>query len=349
MKRRQPLLLLPAWAICLLVSSCVTAPQTRPQRQSGESVVFVGDEPAALAWLPLPHEPVRVRASYEAATNVLNYEAGRDFAVDYGAGTLRRLPGSRLPDFRTNSLFGRQEFDHSKFPGFGNRGFFAFVDYSFSRTEPWPRQDDQTRFLPASRAKLAAGGTFKLVAFGDSISAGGDASRPDLIFWQRWAEDLRRHHPGARITAVNGATGGDSTVQALQRLQAKVLDEKPDLVLVGFGMNDHNRGGVPLAAFEGNLAELIARIRSATSAEVVLFSAFPPNPQWKFGSHRMAEYARATERAAQAAGCAYADVFDNWETVARRKKPEDLLANNINHPNDFGHWVYYRVLCDLGL
>jgi hypothetical protein len=63
----------------------------------------------------------------------------------------------------------------------------------------------------------------------------------------------------------------------------------------------------------------------------------------------MADYAAATAGAAKEAGCAYADVFDNWQSVAARKKPEDLLGNNINHPNDFGHWIYYQVLCGVGL
>jgi hypothetical protein len=34
---------------------------------------------------------------------------------------------------------------------------------------------------------------------------------------------------------------------------------------------------------------------------------------------------------------------------AARKKAEDLLGNNINHPNGFGHWIYYRVLSAIGL
>ena len=62
----------------------------------------------------------------------------------------------------------------------------------------------------------------------------------------------------------------------------------------------------------------------------------------------MHDYAGATERVALDSGCAYADVFNNWLGVAVRKKPEDLLGNNINHPNDFGHRIF-RILCELGL
>ena len=57
----------------------------------------------------------------------------------------------------------------------------------------------------------------------------------------------------------------------------------------------------------------------------------------------------ATESVARTKGCAYADVYHAWQSIAERKKPEDLLANNINHPNDFGHFIYLKALETLGL
>ena len=288
-----------------------------------------------------------LRATYAAGG--LIYEEGRDFAVDRAAGTVRRLPGSRLPDFRSNVLHGLAEFDHTRHPGFGNRAFLAYADYVPAAPPRWPVQASQFHLLPRSRARLAAGGPFRIVAFGDSITAGADVSGQDLVYWRRWTDALQAKYPRAVITAVDGATGGDTTTRGLERLKAKVLEASPDLVLVAFGMNDHNRRGVPPEVFERQLAEIIARIRAATPAEVVLVSAFPPNPRWVHGSGRMAAYAEATARAATAAGCAYADVFSNWQAFAARKRPEDLLANNINHPSDFGHWIYFRVLEEMGL
>jgi acyl-CoA thioesterase I len=331
------------------LAGCAAGPRVRVERQLGESLVFIDEEPAALAHVPARGQPLSVRNTYLPTSDSIAFLEGRDFVMDYAAGTLRRTPGSRLPNFRKNMLFGQEDFDHSKFPGFGNGSYFAFVDYGFAPTTAWPVQAPQSDLLPSTQAKLRAAAAVKIVAFGDSITAGGDASTPELVFWRRWADHLQQKYPRARITAVNGATGGDSTVQGLQRLQAKVLDEKPDLVLIGFGMNDHNVNGVPIPQFQENLKQMIARIRSEAAAEVVLVSAFPPNPKWKFGSHRMADYAEATRRVASDTACAYADVFTNWQAFAARKKPEDLLGNNINHPNDFGHWIYFRVLEALGL
>lgn len=338
-----------AFAGVVFLTGCLHGPAERDQRIIGESIVCVGEEPAALAFPPIRGRLLAVRSTYRPEAGSVEYVDGRDYTVDLVSGTLRRLPGSRIPDYRTNSLFGQTEFDHSKFPGFGNGGFFAFVDYVGTAGEPWPQQPSQKALLPRSLARLQAGGDFKIVAFGDSITAGGDATRPELVFWRRWAEDLQRKHPAARIAAINGATGGDSTRQGLARLTNKVIDQRPDLVLLAFGMNDHNRGGVPIPEFEANLKELISRIRAANGAEIVLCSAFPPNPHWRFGSHRMDEYAAATERVARETEAAFADVYRNWQTIAERKKPEDLLGNDINHPNDFGHWIYFRVLDELGL
>lgn len=332
-----------------LLAGCTTTPATRLERQTGESMVFIGDEPSALAFLPAAPGPLRLRSTYAPGPETIVYEEGRDYRFDVARGTLSRLPGSRLPDFRSNVLHGQSDFDHTKFPGYGNKPFFAYADYPLARAIAWPVQPTQVHRLSSTRARLAAGGALTLVAFGDSITNGGEASTPDRIFWQRWADELKAKYPRARINAINGATGGDTTTRGLQRLQAKVIDAKPDLVLIGFGMNDHNRRGVPLPDFERNLRELVARIRASTTAEIVLFSTFPPNPQWTHGTRRMAEYAAVTARVADETGCAYADVFNNWQAIAARKRPEDLLANNINHPNDFGHWIYFRVFSALGL
>ncbi len=343
-----------ASAIVSLLAGCATKPGGAGDTHfvHGESVVFIDEEPAHLAFAPLAHRPVKVRSTYRSdLTNGMTYEAGKDYVIDYERGEIRRTAQSRMPDFRTNMLFSVQDFDHSKFPGFGNGKFFVFVDYTAKQKVEWPKQATQTQFLSRTAAKLKAGEPLKIVAFGDSITFGGDATEPGLVFWQRWADALQKKYPKSKIETVNGATGGDTTRNGLDRLSQKVLSAKPDLVLLGFGMNDHNIGGfgTPLPTFSKNLETLIDRIRQETGAEVILYSTFPPNPRWHYGSHQMDAYAAATEKVAREKQCAFADVYNNWNTILSHKKPEDLLANNINHPNDFGHWMYFQVLNQLGL
>ena len=316
----------------------------RSMRVVVESVVLAGTEPARLCFDAVVPGSVAVRSTYLAGGESIIYQEGRDYALDCARGTIARTPESRIPDFRTNVLYGKTDFDHNHFPGFGNGRFFAFVDYETRNGFPLAEVAEQTPLLAKTRARLDAGLPLKVVAYGDSITAGGDASSVALQFHQRYAQRLRERFPKADISVENGATGGDSTYQGLARLEEKVLSRKPDLVLIGFGMNDHNAGGVPLEQFGKNLAALVNAVRERTGAEVLLFSAFPPNPDWHYGTHQMERYAAATRQAAADLRCAYADVFAVWERVLRRKDLPSLLGNNINHPNDFGHWLYLQAL-----
>jgi hypothetical protein len=63
----------------------------------------------------------------------------------------------------------------------------------------------------------------------------------------------------------------------------------------------------------------------------------------------MGDYADATRSVADEMHAAYADVYGVWQKVLQRKDPSSLLGNNINHPNDFGHWLYVQALDALAL
>lgn len=314
-------------------------------RMMGDSLVLVKTEAGRLCYDNVVEGTVAVRSTYEPGqADTIVYEAERDYVVDCAAGSIARTADSRIPDFSTNMLYGQKGFDHNQFPGFGNGRFFVFIDYETTAAFSLCEKTDQAALLSKTAGKLRKGGPFKIVAYGDSITAGGDATSLHLQFQERWASHLSARFPQAQITVENGATGGDGTVQGLERLREKVLDRSPDLVLVGFGMNDHNVGGPTPEQFTENLKSIVTQVRDTTGAEAILFSAFPPNPDWKFGSHRMELYAAATRLAAGQLGCAYADVWGVWMKALVRKDLPSLLGNNINHPNDFGHWLYFQAL-----
>ncbi len=323
-----------------------TKPKTPNMRIVGESLVLPGTEPGKLMFADVVPGSIVVRSTYENGKDTVVYEQGRDYVVNYAEGTIARSPASRMPDYTKNCLYGMKNFDHNKVPSFNNHAFFVWVDYETRKGSRLADPTDQASTLVKTREKLTAGGPFKLIQFGDSISTGCETSTEDLRFQNRYARTLMQRFPKAQITVEMGATGGDSTVQGLDRIEEKVLTRKPDLVLVAFGMNDHNVSpyGVPLDQFETNLTKIIDLIRSRTGADVMVLSTFPPNPDWAFGSHQMEKYAAATKHVAEAEKCAYADVNSVWMKVLQRKDEPSLLGNDINHPNDFGHWLYLQAL-----
>ena len=330
------------WTLLMLGVVAMVSSITQAMKITGESLVLVGTTPGNLMCPDVVPGSVVVRSTYLAGGT--KYEEGNDYIVDAKAGTIARTPQSRIPDFSKNVLNGKEDFDHSRFPGYGNGPFFVFLDYeSMTGIELTSPVDYKDR-LQKTGEKLRTGKPLKIIAFGDSITAGGEASQPSLQFPERYGAYLREKFPNAKVVVENGATGGDTTREGLARLKDKVLTRSPDLVLVAFGMNDHNIGSVPIPEFKANLKQMIARIRQDTAADVILLSAFPPNPKWHFGSHQMDKYAAATKEVADAEKTAYADVYGVWERVLKRKDPPSLLGNNINHPNDFGHWLYSQAL-----
>ncbi|MBI2425227.1 MAG: SGNH/GDSL hydrolase family protein [Candidatus Hydrogenedentes bacterium] len=337
-------------AFALTCSGCTTLSGATNTVIAGDSLVLAGTAPGNLCLADVVRDTVTVRNTYEPdQPHTVLYEEGVDYTIDYGKGAIARTPDSRIPDFSTNMLYGQKDFDHNQFTGFGNAAHFVFADYVSRTGFSFAQPVAQPALLPKTLAKLQAGGPFKLLAYGDSITAGGDASARHLQFQEHYARHLAALFPKAMIEVENGATGGDSTVQGLARLEEKVLTRSPDLVLVGFGMNDHNINSVPVDQFEENLVTIVTRIRETTGAEAILYSAFPPNDDWKYGSHRMEAYAAATQRAAERLQCAFADVYGLWMRVLERKDPPSLLGNNINHPNDFGHWLYFQALTSVPL
>jgi acyl-CoA thioesterase-1 len=112
---------------------------------------------------------------------------------------------------------------------------------------------------------LCAGGpatarTQRIVAFGDSLSAGyqlpGAASFPAVLERQLKAA-------GFDVTVDNASVSGDTTSAALERLDW-ALGDKADLVIVELGANDMLRGIDP-ALTRRTLADIIRRIKAKGS------------------------------------------------------------------------------------
>ncbi|MFZ2162450.1 MAG: GDSL-type esterase/lipase family protein [Sideroxyarcus sp.] len=328
--------------------SVVPPARGKTMRVSGESLVLAATLPGKLSFDRLTSGSVMIRSTYLANDpGGIAYQEGVDFTVDYPNGTIARTMSSRIPDFSTNILYGQHDFDQNNFPGFTNHPFFIWVDYETSNGEDFAKPNDQARYLTGARAKLAAGGPFRIVSFGDSITAGREASTPDLGFRALYRNHLQSLFPGSTIVLEDVSLPGYTSKLAIASWNATVGTTSPDLVLLGWGMNDHSLGGDTPEQFKQNLITLVGMIRDQKHAEVILFSAFPPNEEWHYGTHRMNLYAEATRQAAAESSCAYVNVFETWGMVLQRKDQPSLLGNNINHPNDFGHWMYLQAFTAL--
>jgi lysophospholipase L1-like esterase len=338
-------------------------------------MVFEGAEPQPLRYAPHTAGKPRLRSKADPnhPDNVW-FEDGADYVFHTANGTVGRTAASRIPDWREHPLYGRSGFDHRDFKTISNSAYTVYADYGYEAIAedgcPSDAASDKMAdeaSMPSTRTpaiwnagaspgldkirqRLAAGESAVFVVFGDSISMGAEIGEVRYKFAFRFAESLRSRFPEARIELKNKAIGGEASARALTRLHDDVIAERPDLVLIGYGMNDQNRkedgsNSISPQSFERNIASMIEQIRAGTEADLILITPCVPNPDWIFASANVADYAMALRRLAARYGTAIADVQLGWQAeLAAGKSHASLLVNNVNHPNEYGHGIYARTL-----
>lgn len=236
-------------------------------------------------------------------------------------------------------------------------GFFLGVSGRFGeRLGPPPANAAAPTMAPWAR-----GGAYRIVALGDSITAGvGDADARGYA--GRVAEALRRR--GLNVTLTNLAVSGDQTRDLLRRLDGKQTVEQlaaATLILVSAGGNDLTRSLRDPAADEGddepeaalarvrvNLGEIVRRLRAANPTAAIrlvgLYNPFEVSPADEARVRaQLLDWNTAIERVALdyrgVLAVGVADLF-----VDR----VDRLAGDRFHPGSRGHEaIAQRVLSTL--
>jgi lysophospholipase L1-like esterase len=188
-------------------------------------------------------------------------------------------------------------------------------------------------------ARLVAGRLTRIVCFGDSITGiyYHTGSRRAWSHALDWA--LRQQFPNAQLEVINAGVSGNTTTDALQRLDTDVLVHDPHLVVMMFGMNDVARSAPEV--FCANLEELIRRIRARDCAVLLLTpnSVLPGDPLRP--PDRVSTCAESVRAVGRAHGVPIVDAFQAYET-ARMLRPESWhqLMSDAIHPNLRGHLIF---------
>ncbi|RYD25261.1 MAG: SGNH/GDSL hydrolase family protein, partial [Verrucomicrobiaceae bacterium] len=217
-------------------------------------------------------------------------------------------------------------------------------------------KDKWTGFRPAfagaelkwTLEKLRKREPLKIAVIGDSISAGGSASvtvrqPPMMPPYDRLVLDRLRKKYGGEIQLVNLAKGGQVTEWALTQVPL-IIDQKPDLLIVAFGMNDGSARIKPERFGEAH-AKLLEGVRAGLpEADFILVSPIHGNPEWTASAPDLYPKYLATLQGFRGPGVAVADVTTPFGEMLALKSYADLTLNGVNHPNDFGHRLYADVI-----
>lgn len=310
-------------------------------------------------------EPKRI-VSVKSATGETEFVEGKDFVVDLEKGTIQLLENTRIP-FKTQEemyplmtselpKIGRQAGDKTRGIFFDNEAGYhklqTLVTYEVD-SKLWKVDSNpaNSKPLPKTLAKLEAKQEIQIALNGDSISAGYNASKfgntapHQPAYGELVALGLQKKY-GSKVTFRNYAVSGWNTTRGLQRVrEEKLTDQKPDLVIIAYGMNDVFARDA--ATYKANIKTMIDEYRAANSdTEFVLVATMLGNVEWGMPMEQFDLYRKALLEL-RGPGIEVADLTTVWSELLKRKSFYDLCGNGVNHPNDFGHGVYAQVIVDL--
>ncbi|MHA1731362.1 MAG: SGNH/GDSL hydrolase family protein [Promethearchaeota archaeon] len=210
--------------------------------------------------------------------------------------------------------------------------------------------------LPNFREKIRSGDQVNIVLFGDSISAGHNASGflglppSQPPYGELLVGHLSEQHPARQFRFWNFSEAGRDSRWGRSRFKERLKGAgrpRVDLLVLAWGMNDAT-GGRTGREFARNLErQLKLAKRSNPECEVVVLTPMLPNPLWN-GSRPdlIRSYSMVTREIARChhPWVLFADLTRVWDWILQRKNFYDLTGNGINHPNDFGHRMYADIL-----
>lgn len=211
--------------------------------------------------------------------------------------------------------------------------------------------------VPKAVQKLREGGTLRVLAWGDSVTAAGYLPDNEHDRWQaQFVARLRERFPRAKIELITEAWGGRNTASYLaeppgseHNYQEKVLAAKPDLVVSEF-VND---AGLTPAQVETRYTKLQNDFANI-GAEWIILTPHYVRPDWMgLTSQRDIDkdtraYVDGLRQFAARHHIALADASLRYGRLWRQGIPyATLMSNGINHPNPQGMKLFTDSLMAL--
>jgi len=329
-----------------------------------ESLMFLQEEnvPPTATLLFAPDKLI----SLKSARGDVEYQVNRDFIYSPRSGTITLTAESRIPKKNNAEMYpppgpwaegtipACRGKDRNLFYAEGHvfHDLQVVVTYEHKNKKwPGPIPEYEGNALPRTREKLQKEKMLNLVLFGDSISTGANASGvtqapPFQPFYGQMVADILAKKYKAKIDFKNFSKGGMSSGWGKENIRP-VIEQKPDLVILAWGMNDAS-GHVPPEDYKANMLAQIQAVRADNpQAEFILVATMTANPEWTASAPEFYDHYRKMLSQVCDSSVVLADVTAIWKEVLRHKKFADVSGNGVNHPNDFGHRIYAEVILAL--
>lgn len=287
------------------------------------------------------------------------YDEGDDYEVRGGKLVIRRNGGIKLTPWNEFQL-SQEQTDAPFHIGCTLGGWLFFAEGSqitdkqycvtYRHSGAWdsyiPRSEKTE--LPRTKKRIAEKQPFNFAFFGDSIAYGCNSSGlkdinipPYAPIWAKMTTDALNLR-GVPVGYINRAVGGMDSAWGAREAYNLFKDDKFDLFLIAFGMNDGDNTN-----FGANTEKMMNDILSINpDCEFLLVSTTLPHKLASgfFRGQAMQQMILEQVKAKFADRAALVPMTDMHAALLSRKRFYDMTGNNVNHPNDFLAAVYAQTI-----
>ena len=213
-----------------------------------------------------------------------------------------------------------------------------------------------------------------IVFLGDSVTQGVfelEGQAPDIHYWYDYnavyhnqlKEIFKLLYPICPINIINSGINGNSSEDALARLERDVISYSPDLVVVSLGLNDVARGEEAISFYESNLDKMFSAL-TEKGFEVIFmtqnlmctevddnllpedYKAFARSCTILQNNGTYDKYVQTAKELCARYKIPVADCYSDWKQMNNAGVDTDvLLCNRINHPRREMHKLFaFRLI-----
>ncbi|MGN1347096.1 MAG: SGNH/GDSL hydrolase family protein [Eubacteriales bacterium] len=164
-------------------------------------------------------------------------------------------------------------------------------------------------------------------------------------------------YPNVQVNVINSGISGDNAPNGLARFERDVAPFSPDLVVVGYALNDCCAGVDNLSRYTDALDGILKKIDAIGAEAMVLtpnmmntdvschltdelFVNLAKNFASLQNNGTLDRYADAARDTAHRNNVKVCDIYAKWKAMARGGVcVTELLANHLNHPMRELHWM----------
>lgn len=302
-----------------------------------------------------PKEVVSVYG-YNEDGKLIIYNQNLDYIVDYDKGSIKRTYNSRIPNYREHKVYyennGKFIFNSNPRNPELNIKYQIHVDYLYD-IQPEEKENiaDESYLISDNlKDKILNKKGINISVIGDSIAAG--AQTTSQYYYGDGIKDsfsgyLKRSIETYYKCSVNiklAAKGGTDRGFLLSNIN-NIIQQKPDVAIVEFGMNDHVVTG---SLNSDNINSFIQDIEYSViqfkenNINVIIVGFFQQNTEWDCENvDATIKYNNALKEISKRNGIYFADIYSLYNKVANVKNIyEDLTADYMHHPSDWGGKIY---------